>query len=185
MSARFTACVLLAGSLAATGCIEPSGIDNADELFAAVSARDGGATGGSPDGGGVASDGDSGKGTGDGGAASNGCGDMAEQYVTKTCGTEFCHGKSAVSALSLIASDVPAGLVGKAASATCSGEFYIDPDAPMKSLIYTKLGANPPCGSRMPLGGTPATAAQQACILEWLTDAAASAPAAPAADAGM
>ena len=187
MSARGAWTTLaVACALAGGGCIEPSAIDNADEVFAAVSARDGGAGPASAADSGAASTTDGGGGSA--GAASSDCAATAKQYIAKTCTSEFCHGKGTTSPLSLSAADVPTGLVGKSASMICDGEVYVDPAVPEQSLLYTKLSADPPCGSRMPLGGTPATAAQLACILEWLTDAAAAAPASTAdagVDAGM
>src|SRR5205823_4397527 len=51
-----------------------------------------------------------------------------------------------------------AALVGKVSvSAFCMGRTLVDPGHPETSLMYLKLSPNPPCGNRMPLGGTPFT----------------------------
>jgi len=181
----------LVAFVALAGCIEPSKIENADELIAAASLRDGsvdllpsggggGSAGrsGSGGAGGSGAGGRSGSGGagGTGGTAASDCGDIVATFLVPTCATEFCHGAmGTTSPLKLLATDTAASLIGTDASMMCDGELYIDPDAPEKSLLYTKLGAKPPCGLRMPFGGTPATDAQRACVLQWIMDEVAAA----------
>jgi hypothetical protein len=47
----------------------------------------------------------------------------------------------------------------------------IDLVQPDKSLLYTKLMAQPPCGDRMP-GGNPLSDAEMACVLNWIKSVA-------------
>ena len=179
-------CALLLLLLGA--CLEPSKIESSEALIAAAEMRDGDAgappatsagSGGSAtaggSGGGGSSGASGGSGGGDGGMATSGgdCGDVVARIITQQCATPSCHGAMGASPLKLMPSELPDALVGTEASTTCAGELYIDPDAPEKSLIYTKLTADPPCGIRMPLAGTPLSAADQACVLQWATDAAA------------
>jgi hypothetical protein len=65
-----------------------------------------------------------------------------------------------------------AALVGvKASGPSCasSGETRVVPGDPSQSLLFQKLSeSNPPCGSPMPLGGTPLPSAQLTLIEEWI-----------------
>ncbi len=88
---------------------------------------------------------------------------------------DFCH--------SMPASDVGNGklhmgmdqmtaytaLVGKVSvSAYCMGRTLVDPGHPETSLFYLKLSPTPPCGVRMPNGGTPFTDAQLEMVRSWI-----------------
>jgi hypothetical protein len=62
-----------------------------------------------------------------------------------------------------------AALVGKAStSSQCKGKALVVPRQPEMSLLLQKVSANPPCGSRMPIGGTPLSAAQIGMIRSWI-----------------
>jgi hypothetical protein len=62
-----------------------------------------------------------------------------------------------------------AALVGKVSvSAFCMGRTIVDPGHPETSLMYLKLSPNPPCGNRMPLGGTPFTDVQLEMVRSWI-----------------
>lgn len=56
--------------------------------------------------------------------------------------------------------DVPGG-------GACSSWKLLDSSNPSKSLVYLKVTDDPPCEPRMPIGKA-LTAAEQACVLEWL-----------------
>jgi len=60
-------------------------------------------------------------------------------------------------------------LVGKASmSSRCMSKVLVVPFKPDESLMLEKLSENPPCGSRMPLGGTPFTEAQLEMVRGWI-----------------
>jgi len=62
-----------------------------------------------------------------------------------------------------------AALVGKhSTSSRCMQRAFVVPSAPDQSLLLNKLSANPACGSRMPLGGTPLNAAQLDTVRSWV-----------------
>jgi hypothetical protein len=164
-------------------CLEPGDFSNAGAIYEAVNARDGGRApndGGSGSGGSGASGGSGGMGGsggsggmgGSGGAADastgNDCGDVLEDLIKPTCGQSVCHSTATAGPLDVEAPSFASRLLGAEASTTCEGEVYIDPDDASNSLIYTKLDDNPPCGLQMPLSPPLLTAAQKACMLEYL-----------------
>ena len=62
-----------------------------------------------------------------------------------------------------------AALVGPvSASSRCMGRPLVVPGHPESSLLYLKLSPNPPCGNRMPLGGTPFTDVQLEMVRSWI-----------------
>ena len=62
-----------------------------------------------------------------------------------------------------------AALVGvKSTSSKCGGRTLVTPSQPDASLFYQKLGASPPCGGHMPLGGDPLTAEQLDMVKTWI-----------------
>ena len=62
-----------------------------------------------------------------------------------------------------------AALVGQVSvSAFCMGRPLVVPNQPEMSLMYLKLSPNPPCGNRMPLGGTPFTDVQLEMVRSWI-----------------
>ena len=63
-----------------------------------------------------------------------------------------------------------AALVGPtSSSAKCGGKPQVVAGDPNASLFYLKLTPTPPCGDRMPQGGTPLTDAQLERVRSWIT----------------
>jgi hypothetical protein len=64
-------------------------------------------------------------------------------------------------------------LVGKTStSSMCTSKTYVVAGQPDMSLLMQKLSPTPPCGSRMPLGGTAFTDAQLEMIRSWIAGGA-------------
>ncbi len=100
------------------------------------------------------------------------CGDVPLTVFKNDCASAGCHGGASPSAgLDLESDGVGARLKGKAASS--EGFLLLDPAAPEKSAIYTKLSSPAPFGTRMPLGQAPLRAQASACVLEWVKGVAA------------
>ncbi len=112
--------------------------------------------------------------------ATGGCGDVPTSLLKNRCAVSGCHtatspqGKldlTADAALTMRLVDVDS------TSGTCTGKL-IDKAAPDQSLLYTKCGGTPPCGSQMPLPsttdkkGTPLSDAEKKCLLDWITSVA-------------
>lgn len=53
-----------------------------------------------------------------------------------------------------------------------TGTDIVSPEDPCGSLLYLKVLAGPPVGSRMPLGGAPLTAQQLDAIHDWVAEGA-------------
>jgi hypothetical protein len=53
-------------------------------------------------------------------------------------------------------------------SSRCMSKSLVVPGQPEMSLLYLKLSPTPPCGSRMPLGGTPFSDTQLEMIRCWI-----------------
>jgi hypothetical protein len=104
--------------------------------------------------------------------------------LQQTCTHTGCHesGSLAAAGLDLASPGAFARMYGKT-SAAC-GQPLISSNGPGQSLLIAKLEGTAPCGSRMPLGGTPLSASQVACIQAWITDEIASSGPPPPADAG-
>ena len=120
--------------------------------------------------------GDAGAGGGGNDAAGGGtCPDVVKTQFIPVCATSSCH--SAVSKsgnLDLETADIAGRLRGKMA---LGGGVMIDPANPDKSVLYTKITAVPPYGSRMPLAAPPLDDKTTMCIKQWVEEAAkASAP---------
>ena len=63
-----------------------------------------------------------------------------------------------------------AAIVGPASSsAKCGGKPMVVAGDPSSSLFYLKMTPTPPCGDRMPQGGTPLTDAQLERVRSWIT----------------
>jgi hypothetical protein len=87
----------------------------------------------------------------------------------------FCHSMPAVDSidgkLSTGADQAAAyaALVGQTStSSKCGGRPLVVPGQPDMSLFLQKLGPNPPCGSRMPIGGMPLSGEQLEMIRSWI-----------------
>lgn len=101
---------------------------------------------------------------------------------SKSCAIVGCHGGSLPAAKLLLTDDV----IGKAKEqlldksntgmtpgCSAGAAKLIDKSQPEKSLFYTKLLAQPPCGERMPTTGQYFSATEMACVLDWLKAVAA------------
>ena len=128
----------------------------------------GGATGGV---GGTAGAGGASGAGGAGGGMLDPC--MAPLMVSK-CNAAGCHGGGVISAgldLTPTVINAPQPLVdklnrGEMMACTAGIGKLIDSQRPEQSLIYTKV-TTPTCGSKMPIG-TPLTATETGCILNWI-----------------
>jgi hypothetical protein len=109
----------------------------------------------------------------DAGGSDPTCPDVATEILGNTdpggCATGGCHSASDPQAeLDLASENRASRLAGTAAhQSECGDALLLDPDAPEQSLLYRKLGPEPPCGTRMPLGGSLPEHEQQ-CVLEWI-----------------
>ena len=120
----------------------------------------------------------------DTGVVVNQCDYVVAQILSNTssvgCARGGCHGAGAPTrGLDLETADLVGRLSNQPSSADCPGFLWVDPDTPSQSLLYTKVTANPPCGSRMPFG-PPLPADDVACVLGWLEASLTSMP-----DAGL
>lgn len=104
--------------------------------------------------------------------AGEGCDlDVEQEIFVAKCGDPTCHGGGAASSsgLDLVAAGFAVPLVDKPAVG-CAGSMLVSSTAPDESVLYTKLFASPSCGLRMPLGGDPLSAAEVACVREWIAE---------------
>ncbi len=93
------------------------------------------------------------------------CGDVPA-LLGAHCASAGCHGQTPpAAALDLASAGLSARIVDKPAS---GGGLLADPANPSASVLYTKLLASPPFGSRMPLAAPPLGASDTACVLSWL-----------------
>ena len=101
-----------------------------------------------------------------GGGGAGGCPDVPVFFQT-TCAGASCHNAtSPANMLDLASPDVAARLSNK--MATGGPGLLIDPAHPEASVLYTKLTASPPFGSRMPLTGGPLDDTTVECVLTWI-----------------
>jgi hypothetical protein len=83
-----------------------------------------------------------------------------------SCGLEGCHAKGSPQ-IDLVSDGVAARLIDhESGSTVCKGRTYIATDG-TSSLLLDKLSSSPPCGTRMPLGGT-ISAANALCLADWV-----------------
>ena len=131
-------------------------------------------TGGPGSGGNLGTGGSGSGGSGSGGSGSGGsiggdCDAPAMIFKDKTlaCADASCHGGSYAPNLSV--SNLASTLKGMKATSLCEDENMVDPANPMNSVLY-KVLVNDDCGGlgQMPLGGTPLTATQLACVADWI-----------------
>lgn len=88
-------------------------------------------------------------------------------FLATTCGTASCHAATMPQAgLDLASPDVFSRLAGTKAMG--GPGLLIDPTDPSASVLYLKLEAPPPFGSRMPLTGMPLDDTGVACVLDWI-----------------
>ena len=134
------------------------------------------------------SGGSSGGGTGgSGGSAGSGVSNpetcMLAMAKEKSCGISGCHGGTNAAAGLVLTEealrqakdnfvDKPnKGYVGTPAGCNAGAHKLIDKAQPEKSLLYTKLTAQPPCGVRMPSGGS-VSDSELSCTLAWIKSVA-------------
>ncbi|WP_147444361.1 MULTISPECIES: hypothetical protein [Corallococcus] len=89
-----------------------------------------------------------------------------------------CHSTSSKeigAGLDLQATGLPGRLYTTTSSATCSSVPVADSANPANSLFLKKLTSNPGCGTQMPQGN-PLSAAETACLTEWLVNGKPSSP---------
>jgi hypothetical protein len=115
-----------------------------------------------------------------GGAGNGGSSATLTQVVaifqSKACGA--CHSSAPSSANGGLQFDpsnkssLHTALVGKKSAGTngskCGGMTYVEADEPSSSLLYQKLSGSPPCGVRMPQGGTPLSESELATVSSWI-----------------
>jgi hypothetical protein len=145
---------LLAGALSLSAC---GGKLDHPERFAATVKRLGQAGAKAADAGAAepASDG--------GSAALPAC---VSKLLGKTCGVAGCHAVGSPQ-VDLASAGVAMRLVDvKSTSMMCKDKTYVSTTGGA-SLLLDKLGATPPCGARMPLGGMLAAADVQ-CLTDWV-----------------
>ncbi len=101
----------------------------------------------------------------------------------QTCARTGCHvaGPGAAAGLDLASADAFDRMFD-VTSSSCA-EPIISPLGADQSLLIAKLQGTATCGSRMPLGGTPLSAPEIACVFAWINDGIATATP-PGADAG-
>jgi hypothetical protein len=152
--------------------------------------REGGLTTGGSGGvgsGGVGSGGTGGGGTGGSGGAGGSTGGagnpetcMLAMSKEKNCGLIGCHAGANAAAELLMTDEalrqardlfVDKPNKGRVPGCMAGAHKLIDKAQPEKSLLYTKLTAQPPCGDRMPSGGT-VSDAELSCVLAWIKSVA-------------
>lgn len=72
------------------------------------------------------------------------------------CAISGCHSATSASANLDLSIDDPASALSNVDSSTCTDWERVVPGMPAESLLFEKLGNDPPCGSRMPLAPNPA-----------------------------
>jgi hypothetical protein len=98
--------------------------------------------------------------------SSGGCGSVEETILHANCTNSGCHTASgSAGSLDLESADVLGRLSNK--SATGGTGVLITPGDPDASVLYAKLTATPPFGTRMPFGGS-LDDASIACVREWI-----------------
>jgi hypothetical protein len=137
--------------------------------------------------GGSSTGGSTGGSAGSGGSTGGGVGNpetcMLAMTKEKLCGEVGCHGGTRPAAQLLLTEDAlrqakdtfldkpNKGNSGVIPGCNAGVQKLIDKAQPEKSLIYTKLTPQFPCGDRMP-GGPPVSDAQLACVLAWVRSVA-------------
>ena len=102
----------------------------------------------------------------------NSCGIALESVpstiLVQRCATSACHDTSSrAGGLDLASPNVASRLLG-VQSATCTGHTLLVAGDVSHSFFFQKLNPNPACGTQMPNGMPPLSAADLACIQAWL-----------------
>ncbi len=155
---------LLAPASVLAGC--PGSLEDParfDAEFGIAGGNGGARGGGGADGGGTTG---SVGGAGGGSGGGSGCASPPPSFGT-TCSVSGCHAAiTPAGGLDLASPNIVMRLSGKKAMGGAG--LLIDPTTPAASVLYTKLTATPPFGSRMPLVGGPLSDPDIACVLSWI-----------------
>lgn len=93
---------------------------------------------------------------------------VVRDLFARRCATAGCHDATTqLINLDLQSPGVASRVLGQRAAA-CGGRVLADANDPDRSALLIKLRAAPPCGDRMPLGATPFTADEVACVRTWI-----------------
>jgi hypothetical protein len=96
------------------------------------------------------------------------CPDIPALFAQR-CTTSGCHGATDMAGqLDLASPDLASRVSGVPSAGDCAGRVLADPNDPEGSVLYFKLEPSPPCGSKMPLTGTPLVEREIACVREWI-----------------
>jgi hypothetical protein len=97
------------------------------------------------------------------------CGNVEDSVMHTSCASAGCHAATgSQGSLDLASPDILGRLAGK--PATGGSGVLVTRGDPNASVLYTKLTAMPPFGSRMPLGA-PLDDATLACVRDWIAAA--------------
>jgi hypothetical protein len=131
---------------------------------------------------------DTGAGGADSGGATPACAAMVPTTILQqTCGLVGCHNPaSPAEGLDLYSPGVASRLIGvPEGEEPALGLLLIDPANPQNSVILTKLQASTvPFGEPMPLGETPLSSQQIACVAAWIDSVVSSADAGQESSSG-
>lgn len=90
---------------------------------------------------------------------------VKDEILIKKCGNAGCHDDATKAGqLDLASENADDRLIGIAS--TCQGKELLSADA--GGFLFEKLHPSPGCGgAQMPLAGTPLTATEEQCLVEW------------------
>jgi hypothetical protein len=102
-----------------------------------------------------------------GATSTGGCGDVPTRIFVATCSGTGCHSaKAPQQDLDLASPDVASRVVGVTGKMCL--QLLADPANPEDSLLYSKLLPSRACGAQMPLARPPLSAADIACVRDWI-----------------
>jgi hypothetical protein len=92
---------------------------------------------------------------------------VQEKILVPKCGA--CHSASLASgSLDLTSEGAAARLIGQASHCAGVTKPLVDSASPGTGFLFDKLSPSPGCGTPMPSGGVPLTAAEVTCLKSWL-----------------
>ncbi len=104
-------------------------------------------------------------------SSDGGC-DPVNDIFPPNCTTSACHSAQSQQAnLDLESPGLPKRLVNKPAHG--GPGYLIDAKTPAQSVLYVKVTDNPPFQFQMPLGASPLSPDEMACLQAWVVQAAA------------
>lgn len=93
--------------------------------------------------------------------------DVVADIIMPKCASSACHDSEfPAGGLDLMSADPASRLVDVAS--TCNNRPLVDSAMPENSYLLEKLGAQPECGSPMPLAADPLSAGDVACVESWV-----------------